>query len=145
VRLTALERNARARRPKFAWHGRERLGLLRVKESVIALHALEWPDEARSPKERSPERVVLTDTKLEEALLLIDSMTREEPVEDAEWATDRYTEALGPSGMSSARSQKPPQMETVEEPAGRMVNLMAALEQSVHRTSHPYKLINNDQ
>lgn len=35
----ALERSSRVAVTKFAWSGRERLGLLRVRENVIVLHA----------------------------------------------------------------------------------------------------------
>ncbi|WP_346427608.1 Ku protein [Streptomyces sp. AcE210] len=47
---TALERNSKAAVAKFAWHGRERLGLLRIKDDAIILHAMRWPDEIRSPR-----------------------------------------------------------------------------------------------
>lgn len=49
----ALERSSKVAVAKFAWHGRERLGLLRVKDDAIVLHAMRWPDEIRSPR-RSP-------------------------------------------------------------------------------------------
>ncbi|MEU4356284.1 Ku protein [Streptomyces virginiae] len=44
----ALERSSRVAVAKFAMRDRERLGLLRVKDDVIMLHALRWPDEIRS-------------------------------------------------------------------------------------------------
>ncbi|MFI0241088.1 Ku protein [Streptomyces sp. NPDC016845] len=129
----ALERNAKAAVAKFAWHGRERLGLLRVKESVIALHALKWPDEIRSPAELAPEQVDITGDEVEEALLLIDSMTREEPLEEAEWATDRYTAALEEVIHAKADGRQPPAAEPEEPASGRVLDLMAALEQSVRQ------------
>ncbi|WP_331716852.1 Ku protein [Streptomyces sp. 3214.6] len=36
----ALERASRVAVARFAWHGRERLGLLRVRGDAIALHGL---------------------------------------------------------------------------------------------------------
>ncbi|MFD1661532.1 Ku protein [Streptomyces caeni] len=45
----ALERTSKAAVAKFAWHGRERLGLLRVRDEAIVLHAMRWPDEIRDP------------------------------------------------------------------------------------------------
>ncbi|MEV1025928.1 Ku protein [Streptomyces sp. NPDC050264] len=129
----ALDRNAKAAVAKFAWHGRERLGLLRVKEGVIALHALRWPDEVRSPEQLAPPSVDITDKEVDEALLLIDSMTRDEPIEDAEWATDRYTKALQEVIDAKAEGKQPPAVETEEAPSGRVVDLMAALEQSVQQ------------
>ncbi|GAA2295169.1 Ku protein [Streptomyces kunmingensis] len=129
----ALERNAKAAVAKFAWHGRERLGLLRVKEDVIALHALKWPDEIRSPAELAPAEVDITGEEVDEALLLIDSMTREEPLEEAEWAADRYTAALEEVIHAKADGKKPPAAEPQEAPSGRVLDLMAALEQSVQQ------------
>ncbi|WP_418347334.1 hypothetical protein [Streptomyces alfalfae] len=51
----ALERSSAAAIAKFAWHGRERLGLLRVKEDVIVLHALSTATKSAPPR-RSPQR-----------------------------------------------------------------------------------------
>ncbi|MFJ8932064.1 MULTISPECIES: Ku protein [unclassified Streptomyces] len=129
----ALERNAKAAIAKFAWHGRERLGLLRTVEGAIALHAMKWPDEVRSPESLAPRKVDIDDDEVEHALALIDSMTREEPIADADWATDRYTAALEDVIHAKADGKKPPKPETEEEPAGEVVDLMAALEQSVQR------------
>ncbi|QIB49482.1 non-homologous end joining protein Ku [Streptomyces aureoverticillatus] len=128
----ALERNSRAAVAKFAWHGRERLGLLRVKDNVITLHAMKWPDEIRSPEALAPEKVDLTDKEVDEAVLLIDSMTRAEGIEGAEWATDRYTQALEEVIHAKAAGKKPPAL-TAQAPAGKVVDLMAALEESVQR------------
>ncbi|GGV53519.1 Ku protein [Streptomyces spectabilis] len=129
----ALERNERAAVAKFAWHGRERLGLLRIKDDVIALHALRWPDEIRSPAELAPKKVDLTEKEVKEAVLLIDSMTREEGIEGAEWATDRYTEALEEVIQAKSDGKQPPRAAPEEAPADNVVDLMAALEQSVQR------------
>lgn len=129
----ALERNSKAAIAKFAWHGRERLGLLRVIEGAIALHAMKWPDEIRSPAELAPKKVDITDKEIDEAILLVDSMTRDEPIADADWATDRYTDALADVIAAKRDGKKPPQPETEEAPAGQVVDLMAALEQSVQK------------
>ncbi|MEV5084696.1 Ku protein [Streptomyces sp. NPDC056159] len=45
----ALQRASKVAVARYAWHGRERLGLLRVRGDVIALHGLLWPDEIRDP------------------------------------------------------------------------------------------------
>ncbi|WP_428957449.1 Ku protein [Streptomyces sp. cg35] len=127
----ALERNSKAAVAKFVWHGTEGLGLLRVVENAIALHALKWPDEIRSPESLAPKAVDISDKEVDEAILLIESMTREEPIADADWATDRYTDALADVIKAKASGKKPPQMESEEGPAGQVVDLMAALEQSV--------------
>lgn len=50
----ALERSDKVAVAKFAWHNRERLGLLRVRDDAIVLHAMRWPDEIRSPESLAP-------------------------------------------------------------------------------------------
>lgn len=56
----ALERSSKVAVAKFAWSGRERLGLLRVRDDVIVLHAMRWDDEIRDPAELAPDTVELT-------------------------------------------------------------------------------------
>jgi DNA end-binding protein Ku len=129
----ALERSDKAAIAKFAWHGRERLGLLRVKGETIALHALKWPDEVRSPAGIAPKPVDLAEKEIDEALLLVDSMTREEGIDGADWATDRYTAALEDVIHAKADGKAPPKAEGDKEPTGDVVDLMSALEQSVRR------------
>ncbi|WP_127469750.1 Ku protein, partial [Streptomyces sp. B27] len=53
----ALERSSKVAVAKFAWHGRERLGLLRIREGAIVLHSMKWPDEVRKPDELAPRAV----------------------------------------------------------------------------------------
>jgi DNA end-binding protein Ku len=77
---------------KFAWHGRERLGLLRVRGDVIALHGLLWPDEIRDPAAVAPASVQMDDDEIDQAVTLIEAMTRDD-ITGPEF-TDRYTEAL---------------------------------------------------
>ncbi|OEJ28937.1 hypothetical protein AS594_35470 [Streptomyces agglomeratus] len=50
----ALERSSKVAVAKYAWHNRERLGLLRIKEDAIVLHSLKWPDEIRPLSPCSP-------------------------------------------------------------------------------------------
>ncbi|WPO70179.1 Ku protein [Streptomyces sp. KN37] len=127
----ALERSSKAAIAKFAWHGRERLGLLRVKDDVIVLHAMKWDDEVRSPETIAPTPMDLTDDEIEQAVLLVESMTVDDII-GQEWATDRYTAALEEVIHAKADGKEPPQA-AEEEPAGKVVDLMAALEQSVQR------------
>lgn len=88
----ALERSSKVAIAKYAWSGRERLGLLRVRDEAIVLHALRWDDEIRDRSELTPEQVELTNEEIDEAELLIDSLTRDD-LEGPEF-TDRYTEAV---------------------------------------------------
>lgn len=46
----ALKRSQKVAIAKFALRGRERLGMLRVVDDVIAMHGLLWPDEIRAPR-----------------------------------------------------------------------------------------------
>jgi DNA end-binding protein Ku len=48
----ALGRSSKVAVAKYAWSGRERL--LRVRDNVIVLHAMRWPDEIRDPAELLP-------------------------------------------------------------------------------------------
>ncbi|WP_369175494.1 Ku protein [Streptomyces sp. R28] len=88
----ALGRSSRVAIAKRAWHGRERLGMLRVRDQALVLHLMYWPDEIRDPAELLPSPVDLTDDELEGTLSLIDSTTREE-LEGLEFH-DEYTDAL---------------------------------------------------
>ncbi|MGW7069156.1 non-homologous end joining protein Ku [Streptomyces sp. NPDC054855] len=128
----ALERNSKAAVAKFAWHGRERLGLLRVQDDVILLHAMKWDDEIRSPQELAPKEMDLDDDEVDRAILLIDSMTTD-GIAGQEWATDRYTEALEQVIQAKADGKKPPKPDEEEAPAGQVLDLMAALQESVQK------------
>lgn len=128
----ALERNSKAAVAKFAWHGRERLGLLRVQDGVILLHAMKWDDEVRDPQELAPKAVDVSDEEIDRAVLLIDSMTTD-GIADQDWATDRYTAALEQLIRAKAGGKKPPKPDAEEEPAGQVLDLMAALQESVSK------------
>ena len=115
---------------KYAWSGRERLGLLRVRDDAIVLHAMRWPDEIRDPSSLAPGAVELDEDEVAGAQALIDSMTRDE-IEDAEFAVDRYTEALEQVIEAKLEHREPPAAPESAQPAGRVLDLMAALEESV--------------
>ncbi|MET8855538.1 Ku protein [Streptomyces sp. NPDC004579] len=125
----ALERSSKVAVAKYAWSGRERLGLLRVRDDVIVLHAMHWADEVRDPSELKPEAVDLTDAEITEAEHLIERMTRDDLA--GEEFTDRYTAAVEAMIDAKREHREPP---TAEEPAaapGQIVDLMAALKESV--------------
>jgi DNA end-binding protein Ku len=127
----ALSRSAKVAVAKYAWSGRERLGLLRVRDDVIVLHAMRWPDEIRSPEELLPPPVELTDEEIEGALALMDSMTRDD-LEGDEFH-DAYTEAVEQLIEAKREHREPPKLEEPEERPGRLVDLMAALNESVQQ------------
>ncbi|MFC9460002.1 Ku protein [Streptomyces sp. NPDC056983] len=127
----ALERNSKAAVAKFAWHGRERLGLLRIKDNAIILHAMRWPDEIRSPESLAPAPVELSEDEIAKALALMDALATDDIPEDV--ATDRYTEAISDLITAKQKGKTPPHAAEEEAPAGAVVDLMAALQESVQK------------
>ncbi|MGW3653936.1 non-homologous end joining protein Ku [Streptomyces sp. NPDC000878] len=126
----ALERSSKVAVAKYAWSGRERLGLLRVRDEAIVLHAMRWPDEVRDPSALAPGEVELDEDEVAGARALIDSMTRD-GIEDAEFAVDQYTDALEKVIEAKREHRAPPVPPAGVEPTGRVLDLMAALEESV--------------
>ena len=126
--VQALGRSSQVAIAKYAWSGRERLGLLRVKDDVIVLHAMRWPDEIRDPSVVDPPTVELTDDEIEGALALLDTMMVDDLTGPA--FRDHYTEALA-EVIEAKRADKPlPKAPETEQP-GQVLDLMAALQESV--------------
>ncbi|MEU5697348.1 Ku protein [Streptomyces aurantiacus] len=127
----ALERSAKVAIAKYAWSGRERLGLLRVRDDSIVLHAMRWPDEIRSPQGLAPTAVEVSDDEIEGARALIDHMTRD-GLQGSEFE-DHYTDALAEVIKAKREGHAPPEAPEQESPAGQVVDLMSALEASVKK------------
>ncbi|MGW7464010.1 non-homologous end joining protein Ku [Streptomyces xantholiticus] len=123
----ALERSAKVAVAKFALRGRERLGLLRVKEDALVLHSMHWPDEIRSPASLAPPTVEIDDSEVDGALALMDAMGEE----DISHYTDRYREALEEVIAAKAQGKQPAPAAEAPEPGGQVLDLMAALNASV--------------
>ncbi|WOP13566.1 Ku protein [Streptomyces cyaneofuscatus] len=124
----ALERSSKVAVAKFAWHGRERLGLLRIREGAIVLHSMKWPDEVRSPDELAPREVEIGEEEIEQALELAERMT----IKDLSGFHDEYREALEDIIAAKAEGKAPPApAEDGEQDKGEVVDLMAALNASV--------------
>ncbi|MFF5722885.1 Ku protein [[Kitasatospora] papulosa] len=124
----ALERSDKVAVAKFAWHNRERLGLLRVREDAIVLHSMRWPDEIRSPESLAPRETELDEDEIERAVQLTDSMA----LDDISGFRDRYREAL--EELLAAKSEGkalPAVAGAEEEEPGKVMDLMAALNASV--------------
>ncbi|MFF0072315.1 Ku protein [Streptomyces sp. NPDC005494] len=124
----ALERSDKVAVAKFAWHNRERLGLLRVRDDAIVLHAMRWPDEIRSPETLAPREAELDEGEIERAVQLTDSMA----LDDISGFRDRYREAL--EELLAAKSEGkalPAAAGGEEEEPGKVMDLMAALNASV--------------
>ncbi|MDQ0605195.1 DNA end-binding protein Ku [Streptomyces canus] len=128
--LQALRRSSKVAIAKYAWSGRERLGLLRVRGEAVVLHAMRWPDEVRDPAGVDPPHEAVSQEEIEGALALIDRMTRDD-LEGPEF-TDTYTDALAKI-IEAKREEKPlPEAPEPEQP-GKVLDLMAALTESVQQ------------
>ncbi|MYX67183.1 Ku protein [Streptomyces sp. SID8373] len=125
----ALERSDKVAIAKWAWHGRERLGLLQVREGAIVLHAMHWPDEVRSPESLAPRPVELEESEIEQAVQLAESMT----TDDIAQFRDHYRDAL--EELIEAKSEGKERPEPAEGggagEGGQVMDLMAALNASV--------------
>ncbi|RST20999.1 Ku protein [Streptomyces sp. WAC04770] len=123
----ALERSSTVAVAKWAWHGRERLGLLRIREGAIVLHSMKWPDEVRDPRELAPREVEVGEEEIEQALELAERMT----IEDLSGFRDEYREALEDIIAAKAEGKPLPAPAEDEGKKGEVVDLMAALNASV--------------
>ncbi|MCX5317994.1 Ku protein [Streptomyces sp. NBC_00154] len=126
----ALERSDKVAIAKFAWHNRERLGLLRVRDNAIVLHAMRWPDEIRDPAELAPKKTELDEDEIEQAVQLADSMT----IDDISGFRDAYRDALEELIEAKTEGKEPAQpTEGKAQQPSQVVDLMAALSASVQR------------
>lgn len=128
--VQALGRSSKVAVARYAWSGRERLGLVRVRGDALVLHAMRWPDEIRDPTELLPEPVELTEEEIDGAMTLMESMTRDDLTgPDFE---DTYTDALAEIIKAKREDQPLPEAPEPEQP-GQLVDLMAALQESVSK------------
>lgn len=125
----ALEQSGRVAVVKVALRSREALACLRVREGVLVLETMLWPDEIRTPEfEVLDEKVEVREAEVAMALSLIEAMSGDfDPAEH----TDRYREALQAvidakvAGQDVVRPEQPAAAST------GVVDLMAALQASV--------------
>ncbi|GHH85256.1 non-homologous end joining protein Ku [Streptomyces sulfonofaciens] len=122
----ALERSSRVAIAQYAWHGRERLGMLRVIDDAIALHSLKWDDEVREPTALAPAPVAVDDEEVDAAVELMETLGRD----DISGYTDQYTEAMAALIEAKQEGVEPPRAPREEQPA-QVVDLMDALRSSV--------------
>ncbi|MCX4632708.1 Ku protein [Streptomyces sp. NBC_01443] len=120
----ALSRTSRVAVAKFAFHQRERLGLLRVVGDVLALHGLRWPDEIREADVPVP-TVDVTEDEVQAAVALANAMT----TDTLEGIRDHYRDAVEELLVAKAHGER---TQAPEAPAP-VIDLMAALEASVQK------------
>ncbi|GAA3957622.1 Ku protein [Streptomyces marokkonensis] len=123
----ALGRSNRVAVAKFALRGRERLGMLRVVGDAIVMHGLLWPDEVRAPEVVAPDAGV---TVRDQELDLADALMATLGEIDLDDLHDEYREALEEVIAAKAAGEAPPQTHEAA-PSGKVLDLMAALENSV--------------
>ncbi|MFD7163192.1 non-homologous end joining protein Ku [Streptomyces violascens] len=124
----ALKRSQKVAIAKFALRGRERLGMLRVVDDVIAMHGLLWPDEIRASEDAAPEAdVSVREAELDLADALMDTLG------EVDMATlhDDYRAAVEELIAAKADGAIPQAEEAPAAKGGKVIDLMAALESSV--------------
>ncbi|MEU9143254.1 Ku protein [Streptomyces sp. NPDC048349] len=124
----ALKRSRKVAIAKYALRGRERLGMLRVVDDVIAMHGLLWPDEIRVPEGVAPEAdVTVRDAELDLADALMATLGEVE----LSSLHDDYQEAVEAMIAAKSGGAFEPSEAVVEPAGGQVIDLMAALEKSV--------------
>jgi DNA end-binding protein Ku len=127
----ALDRTDRVAIVKVALRQREQLATLRVREGVMVLNTMLWPDEVRKPNfEFLGDDVEARPAELAMAGSLIESMAADF---DADQYTDNYREALQEVIDAKVAGREVVQPEEAEAPPSAAVDLMAALRASVER------------
>ncbi|MGP4003510.1 non-homologous end joining protein Ku [Streptomyces sp. 8N706] len=123
----ALERSGKVAVGKVALRGKEVLAMIRIHQGALTMHTMLWPDEIRPHAGLAPSGdVELTDEELQRAIELMDSMD-EVPEQET---MDHYTQALEQVAAAKLEGR-----ELEPEAAARpVVDLMAALEESVRKT-----------
>lgn len=131
--LTSTERMAVV---KVALRQRESMAVLRVRDDVICLQTLLWPDEVREADFPILDQdVTVKPQELAMASSLVESLAGDF---DPSGFEDRYRaalEAVIEAKVSSGRTQSVPQAEEVGEggESGEVVDLLAALQRSVEK------------
>lgn len=124
----ALKRSEKVAVAKFALRGRERLGVLRVVDDVIAMHGLLWPDEIRSTEDVAPDaEVTVREAELDLADALMDTLGEV----DLDSLHDDYRAAVEAMIAAKAEGGVVPEEVPAEPGGGKVIDLMAALENSV--------------
>jgi DNA end-binding protein Ku len=129
---TALENAGQVAITKIAIRQRESLAALRVREGVLVLHTMRWPDEIRRPGFAFlDEEVPVRPQELQMAESLISTMAGDF---DPGAFTDDYREAMTAlleAKQSGGEVQAAP--EAADTDGGAVVDLMSALRRSVEK------------
>ncbi len=125
----ALDRSGMVAIVKIALRSRETLATLRVREGVLVLEMMIWPDEVRVPEFAFlDDDVSVRDQELQMAESLIESMAGDFTPEEF---TDGYREALEAVVEAKIEGREVVAPEEAEDTGGEVLDLMAALRKSV--------------
>ncbi|WP_030545249.1 Ku protein [Streptomyces albus] len=124
----ALNRSEKVAIAKLALRGRETLAMLRVVEDALALHTMLWPDEIRPATGVAPDTEVgIRDAELDLADTLMETLGELDPEE----LHDEYREAVEALVAAKLEGVEPEEARERVEAGGKVIDLMAALENSV--------------
>lgn len=114
---------------KIAIRSRESLAVLRVHEDTLVLQTCLWPDEVRSAAGVAPEgEVTIRPQELQMARSLMDMLSQDF---DLSTLHDEYQEALQQVIEARLQGVELPHEEEAAPTGGKVIDLMAALENSV--------------
>lgn len=124
----AMERHQRVGLGKIALHGRETLAMIRPMEDALVMQVLLWPHQIRPMDGVLPERqaeVARNEVSAAEALMDSFGELSEDDLHD------HYREALEEIVAAKLAHREPEFPAGEEQPAGEVMDLMAALQDSV--------------
>lgn len=114
---------------KIAIRSRESLAVLRVREDTLVLQTCLWPDEVRPAAGVAPEEdITIRPQELKMARSLMDMLSQGF---DLSSLHDEYQEALQQVIEARLQGVEPPHEEEAPPAGGKVIDLMAALENSV--------------
>lgn len=132
---STLEQAERTAVVKYALRQRTRLGVLRVRDDLMVLQSLLWPDELRQPEfsGRADMKVTAAEQKMANALVeqLSEDFHPDAYVDDYQVQLRELIEAKLASGDTTEVPAVQPAAEG--EPGGEVIDLMAALQASLDR------------
>jgi DNA end-binding protein Ku len=125
----ALATTGRAAVTKIALRTRESLALLRVRDDVLVLHTMYWPDEVRPAEGLSPpESVSVRPQELRMAESLMDTLSEDF---DLTALHDDYRHALEELVAARLEGEPVPEMAEVVPAPDNVIDLMSALQASI--------------
>jgi DNA end-binding protein Ku len=131
--VKALDETGKVGIAKIVIRNKEHLACLRPWEGILLLETMYYADEVRKP-EKVDGKVQLREAEVEMAKSLVENLSEGF---DPEKYDDRYRKELLELLRAKAKGQKLPEPEPEKE--GEVIDLMAALRESVERTTRARK------